>query len=298
MDDGHGDKKTNVSVIVAYIKRPNNPNTILFANDSNKEDIEKLFKDPFVNRKKVDYQHDHELKDDECWEVPLSEAAREALKRQYVLSLDGANELAENKREEEGSNEIRTIYRVDEKKVLFKYVSRSNYLRDSKIISLKDTPQTTELHDVLAIGPQVHAVYNTAINRFYFDDFQAAKHVFGRLEVVYRTATQKDVDEWLDPGLFNVDDNFDTFGVSTPNRKKMAYAAQELNINLEDAELVGRLTGYAVRHAPGGLFENGKFNIRSNADVTEALRLITGAYYQNEVTGDRMVAKSAVKAKR
>ena len=78
----------------------------------------------------------------------------------------------------------------------------------------------------------------------------------------------------------------------------MAYAAQELNINLEDAELVGRLTGYAVRHAPGGLFENGKFNIRSNADVTEALRLITGAYYQNEVTGDRMVAKSAVKAKR
>ncbi len=286
------------SVIVAYIKRPTDPNSILFANDSNRSEIEKLFKDPFAAKKKVDFDIAYELDDDECWEVPLSEAGRDAMKRQYVLSLHAAKELNINKREEEASNDIRTIYLVGETKVIFKHISRSNYLRGGKIISLAGKPNATDLQDVLAIGSEVHAVYNTATNRFYFTDFQAAKHVFGRLEVVYRSATQKEVDEWLDPSVFNVDDNFDTFSISTPNRKKMSYAAEELGINLENPELVARLSSYAGRHSPGGLFENGKFNIRSNADVTEALRIITGAYYQNEVTGDLMVAKSTAKAKR
>ncbi len=300
MNDEHEQIQTEsgTSVIVGYIKRPQDSNSILFADDEKKVEIEKLFKDPFTTKTKVSYDNDYVLKDDECWEVVLSEAALDALKRQYVLSLEVASELNKNKREEEGSNDIRTIYLVDEKKVLFKHVAKSKYLLGSRIISLKDEPRTTELHDVLAIGPEVHAVYNSVTNRFYFYDFQAAKHVFGRLEVVYRSATQKDVDEWLDPGLFNVDDNFDTFSISTPNRKKMVYASRELHIDLENPIVLDRLATYAVRNGPGGLFENSKFNIRSNADVTEALRLITGAYYQNEITGDLMLAKSTAVTKR
>lgn len=298
MTDEPEQTQADTSIIVAYIKRVNEPNTILFADDANRESINDLFKDPFVNKTKLDFDVDHELRENECWEIALSEAAREALKRQYVLSLDAAHELKPNKQEKESSNDIRTIYRIDERKVIFKYIPRSKFLRDSTIISLGDEPRVTEVRDVLAIGPDVHAVYNTVTNRFYFSDFQAAKHVFGRLEVVYRHATQKDVDEWLDPGLFNIDDDFDTFSISTPNRKKMEYANHELHIDLDDQTIIDRLSTYAIRNGPGGLFENSKFNIRSNADVSEALRLITGAYFQNEITGDLMIAKSAAMAKK
>lgn len=298
MENKQSQTSENNSVIVAYIKRPKDSNTLLFTDDARQDDVEKLFKDPFASKKKVDYDNNHVLADDECWEVPLSEGARDALKRQYVLSLDEARDLNENAREDDSTNDIKTIYKVDEKKVIFKHISKSNYLRGGQVVSLQSKPKTTEMQDVLMISPEVHAVYNTQTNRFYFSDFQKAKHVFGRLEVVYRSATQNDVDEWLDPSVFNVDDDFDTFSISTPNRKKMAYASQELGINLEDAELLGRLSKYAVRHGKGGLFENGKFNIHTNADVTEALRIITGAYYENEITGDVMIASSAKKAKK
>lgn len=298
MSDEPEQAQTNTSIIVAYIKRVSEPNTILFADDQKKDVIDGLFKDPFASKTKLEFDIDHELRENECWEVPLSDAAREALKRQYVLSLDTARELKPNKQEKESNNDIRTIYHIDERKVIFKHIPRSKYLHDSTIISLGDEPRVTDMRDALAIGPDVHAVYNIITNRFYFSDFQAAKHVFGRLEVVYRHATQKDVDEWLDPGLFNVDDNFDTFSISTPNRKKMQYASQSLQVDLEDQAVLDRLSTYAIRNGPGGLFENSRFNIRSNADVSEALRLITGAYFQNEITGDLMIARSATKAKK
>lgn len=295
MDNSPSSQSSDDSVIVAYIKRPNDPNTILFADDINRSKVEVLFKDPFATKKKVDFVSGYELDHDECFEVPLSEAGRDALERQYVLAFEVAGELPANKYEDEGSNDIRTIYQVKDDKVVFKSISKSSYLRGGSIINLKDEPSTADLHEVLMIGPEVHAVYNMKTNRFYFDNFQAAKRVYGRLEVVYRSATQNEVDEWLDTSVFNIDDNFDTFSISTPNRKKMAYATNELGIDFEDADLVGRLQAYAGKHSRGALFENGKFNIYTNADVTEALRIITGAYYQNEITGDLMVAKTATK---
>ena len=76
----------------------------------------------------------------------------------------------------------------------------------------------------------------------------------------------------------------------------MLYASEELKINLTDPETIGRISAYAVKHAPKMLFINGKFNIKKNAHITEALRLITGAYYQNEITGDLMVANTPKKA--
>ena len=143
----------------------------------------------------------------------------------------------------------------------------------------------------------VLGVFITKTRKFYFRDFQTAKHIFGPLEVYYRSATQNEVDEWLDPSIFDIDSSFDTFAISTPNRKKMIYASQELKIDLTDPETVGRISAYAGKHAQKMLFINGKFNIKKNADITESLRLITGSYYQNEITGDLMVANSPKKAK-
>ncbi|MEO5690910.1 MAG: hypothetical protein ABIQ64_01865, partial [Candidatus Saccharimonadales bacterium] len=112
----------------------------------------------------------------------------------------------------------------------------------------------------------------------------------------YRSATQNEVDEWLDPSLFDIDSQFDTFAVSVPNRKKMLFATEELKIDLSDAETVERISNSAALHAPKMLFINGKFNIKKNSDITEALTVITGAYYQNSITGDLMIAGSSKKA--
>lgn len=290
----------NQAVILAYVKRPEDQNTILFSNDPKKQDILKLFRDPYISAEKVRFDGKTPLDEGECYEVSLSQNGQEMIERQYITSMGEISSLSDYEptgSDEETNDTVRVIYAFDGKKLVFKHVPKKQQLHDSMIINLDGEPAATEMVNVLAIDERIDAVYNATTHKFYFTDFQAAKHIFGPLEVYYRSATQDEVDEWLDPGIFDIDSSFDTFGISTPNRKKMSYASEQLGIDLTNPEIVGRIAAYAGKHAQKMLFINGKFNIKKNADLTEALRLISGSYYENAITGVLMVANTPKKAK-
>lgn len=288
---------TNEPVILAYVKRQEDANTLLFADDERRHELSVLFNDPFVEITKLPFEGDMiPLDDGSCYEIVLSANSIEAMERQYITSNSQLSSLsAYEPTGEEGSSDIRVIYQFDGNKLIFKRTPKTQQLHDSKIISLDGEPTITAHTNVLAIDERVDAVYHIASKRFYFTSFQAAKHVFGTIEVYYRSATQNDVDEWLDVNLFDIDSQFDTFAISTPNRKKMELASDELKINLADVETREKILAYAHQHAPKMLIINNKFNIKKNADITEALRLITGAYYHNDITGDLMIANTPKK---
>ena len=290
----------NQAVILAYVKRGEDPNTILFSDDARKQDILKLFNDPYAGMEKIRFDGKTPVDEGECYEVNLSQNGQEMLERQYITSMGEVSSLSDYEptgSDEETNDTIRVIYKFDGKKLVFKRIPKNQQLRDSMIIRMDGEPTATDMVNVLAIDERVDAVYNVITHQFYFADFQAAKHVFGPLEVYYRSATQDEVDEWLDPSVFDIDSSFDTFAISTPNRKKMTYASEQLGINLANPETLGRIAAYAGKHAPKMLFINGKFNIKKNTDLTEALRLISGSYYENEITGMLMVANTPKKAK-
>jgi hypothetical protein len=290
----------NQAVILAYVKRGEDPNTILFSDDARRQDILKLFNDPYIGMEKIHFDGKTPVDEGECYEVNLSQNGQEMLERQYITSMGEVSSLSDYEptgSDEETNDTIRVIYKFDGKKLVFKRIPKNQQLRDSMIIRMDGEPTATDMVNVLAIDERVDAVYNVVTHQFYFADFQAAKHVFGPLEVYYRSATQDEVDEWLDPSVFDIDSSFDTFAISTPNRKKMTYASEQLGIDLANPETLGRIAAYAGKHAPKMLFINGKFNIKKNADLTEALRLISGSYYENEITGMLMVANTPKKAK-
>lgn len=290
----------NQAVILAYVKRGEDPNTILFSDDARKQDILKLFKDPYTSMEKIRFDGKTPVDEGECYEVNLSQNGQEMIERQYITSMGEVSSLSDYEptgSDEETNDTIRVIYKFDGKKLVFKRIPKNQQIRDSMIIRMDGEPTATDMVNVLAIDERVDAVYNVVTHQFYFADFQAAKHVFGPLEVYYRSATQDEVDEWLDPSVFDIDSSFDTFAISTPNRKKMTYASEQLGIDLANPETLGRIAAYAGKHAPKMLFINGKFNIKKNADLTEALRLISGSYYENEITGMLMVANTPKKAK-
>ncbi len=288
--------------IIGYVKRQEDSNVILFADDKKRDELDVLFKDPFVGQKTFPFEGDTQvLADGGCYEVVLSQHGIEAMERQYVTSLaqaDGLNDYEATPSEEGSQNNIRVVYQFDGQRILFKRIPPSRQLRDSKIISLDETARISSSTTVIAFDDQIDATYNVLSHAFRFTDFQAAKHVFGTLEVYYRSATQHDIDEWMDPELFDIDSQFDTFAISTPNRKKIAITVKELGIDITDPPTVERIRDYAGRNAPKMLFINNKFNIKKNSDVTEALRLITGSYYLNEITGDLMVVNAPKKADR
>ena len=288
---------TKKTVIIAYTKNADESNTLLFADDPKRDEVVSLFVDPHTEMTKIPYDGKYVLNTDECFEVNLSQNSMETIDGQFVTLWAQVGGLSDYDPTEQISP-IRCIYTFDGEKLIFKRVAKSQQLHDSKIISLDGEPKVTENINVMAIDDTVDAVYDTRTHKFYFTDFHAAKAVFGTLEVYYRSATQNEVDEWLDPSLFDIDSQFDTFAISVPNRKKMIFASEELNIDLTDGETVERIGTYAGQHAPKMLFINGKFNIKKNADITEALTIITGAYYQNAITGDLMIAGSSKKAQR
>ena len=295
MDQDLSAESTAQTVIFAYTKSADEPNTILFADDPKRDEILSLFVDPYPEMTKIPYDGKSLLNTDECFEVNLSHNSLETIDGQFVTLWSQVSGVSDYDPEEQISP-IRAMYTFDGNKLIFKRIAKSQQLRDSKIISLDGAPKVTPNINVMAIDDKVDAVYDTRTKKFFFTDFQAAKAVFGTLEVYYRSATQNDVDEWLDPSLFDIDSSFDTFAISVPNRKKMMFASEELKIDLTDAETVERIGASAALHAPKMLFINNKFNIKKNADITEALTVITGAYYQNSITGDLMIAGSSKKA--
>lgn len=295
MDQDQTATTPDQSVIIAYTKNSDEPNALLFADDAKRDEVLTLFVDPYVEMKKVAYDGKSALATDECFEVSLSQNSREAIDSQFVTLWSQVSGLSDYDPADHVSA-IKAIYSFDGKKLIFKRVSKSQQLHDSKIISLDGEPTVTPLINVMAVDERVDAVYDTRTHKFHFTDFQAAKHVFGTLEVYYRSATQNEVDEWLDPSLFDIDSQFDTFAISVPNRKKMLFATEELKIDITDSETVDRISASAALHAPKMLFINGKFNIKKNSDITEALTVITGSYYQNAITGDLMIAGSSKKA--
>ena len=295
MDQDLPAESTAQTVIFAYTKSADEPNTILFADDPKRDEILSLFVDPYPEMTKIPYDGKSLLNTDECFEVNLSHNSLETIDGQFVTLWSQVSGVSDYDPEEQISP-IRAMYTFDGNKLIFKRIAKSQQLRDSKIISLDGAPKVTPNINVMAIDDKVDAVYDTRTKKFFFTDFQAAKAVFGTLEVYYRSATQNDVDEWLDPSLFDIDSSFDTFAISVPNRKKMMFASEELKIDLTDAETVERIGASAALHAPKMLFINNKFNIKKNADITEALTVITGAYYQNSITGDLMIAGSSKKA--
>jgi hypothetical protein len=295
MDQDQPAESTAQTVIFAYTKSADEPNTVLFADDPKRDEILSLFVDPYQEMTKIPYDGKSLLNTDECFEVNLSHNSLETIDGQFVTLRSQVSGVSDYDPEEQISP-IRAMYTFDGNKLIFKRIAKSQQLRDSKIISLDGEPKVTPNINVMAIDDKVDAVYDTRTHKFYFTDFQAAKAVFGTLEVYYRSATQNEIDEWLDPSLFDIDSSFDTFAISVPNRKKMLFASDELGVDLANEETLGRIHGYAALHAPKMLFINNKFNIKKNADITEALTIITGAYYQNAITGDLMIAGSSKKA--
>ncbi len=283
---------------LAYVKRDEEANSTLFEDDARRDELASLFQDPFSDATKFPFEGDTQvLADGACYEVSLSQHGIEAMERQYITSTLQIDSLSEYDISTEGGKDISVVYAFDGKKLVFKRVPKSRHLRDSKIVSIGDEGAviSSSTH-VFSFDDKVDAVYHVGTKKLYFADFQAAKHVFGTLEIYYRGATQNEVDEWLDPGVFDIDSSFDTFAISTPNRKRMRLATDELQIDLADEETLIRIRAYAAQHAPKMLFINNKFNVKKNADITEALRIITGAYYQNEITGELMVANTPKRA--
>jgi len=282
-----------MSVIYAKLKREESPNLILFNEDQVDEKLSHLFTPPGLkNSIKYDCYGPQTL-NDEIFHVDLSNDQWQKIKDVYATDNGKASHLENSGYADQYAN-IDVIYRVTSDAVSFKKIRPSQIALQLGYLAWGDRPVFEAPSEKVLIDPLVDLYIHKSSRRAYFKSFRTAARIARVLNDFYEETTQQHAEEALAFDVFNVAE-FDVAEVSPKNRKRLARIKGDLDIDLSDTVTVTRINEYADKYERTDVFENSRIKICSNAELTEALDVISGSFYTNEVTNDVMKATSTRK---
>ena len=282
-----------MSVIYAKLKREESPNVMLFNEDQVDEKLSHLFTPPGLkNSIKYDCYGPQTL-NDEIFHVDLSNDQWQKIKDVYATDNGKASHLENSGYADQYAN-IDVIYRVTSDAVSFKKIRPSQIALQLGYLAWGDRPVFEAPSEKVLIDPLVDLYIHKSSRRAYFKSFRTAARIARVLNDFYEETTQQHAEEALAFDVFNVAE-FDVAEVSPKNRKRLARIKGDLDIDLSDTVTVTRINEYADKYERTDVFENSRIKICSNTELTEALDVISGSFYTNEVTNDVMKATSTRK---
>jgi hypothetical protein len=184
------------------------------------------------------------------------------------------------------------IYRVTNSAISFKNIRPSKFTMQQGLLQWGDRPVFEAPTEKILIDPSVDLYINKSTRRAYFKSFRNAARIARVLNEFFEETTQQHAEEALAFDIFNIAE-FDVAEVGAKNLKRLARIKGDLNIDLADAGTVARINRYADKYERVDVFTDNRIKITSNAQLTEALDVISGAFYENEITGDVMKATSS-----
>ena len=282
-----------MSVIYAKLKREEGPNVILFNEDQVDEKLSHLFTPPGL-KNSIEYDcYGPQTLNDEIFHVDLSNDQWQKIKDVYATDNSSAANL-ENSGYADQYARIDVIYRVTNDALSFKNIRPSQIALQIGSLEWGDRPVFEAPSEKVLIDPSVDLYISKSSKRAYFKSFRTAARIARVLNDFYEETTQQHAEEALAFDVFNIAE-FDVADVSPKNRKRLARIKGDLDIDLDDSVTVTRINEYADKYERKDVFENKRIKICSNAELTEALDVISGSFYTNEVTNDVMKATSTRK---
>jgi len=282
-----------MSVIYAKLKWDEYSNVVLFNEDQVDDKLSHLFTSPGL-KNSIEYDcYGPQSLNDEIFHVDLSNDQWQKIKDIYETDNARA-EQSPNSGYAEQYSSIDVIYRVTSDAISFKKIRPSQIALQLGYLEWGDRPVFEAPSEKVLIDPLVDLYINKSLKRAYFKSFRTAARIARVLNDFYDETTQQHAEEALAFDLFNIAE-FDVADVSPKNRKRLARIKGDLDIDLDDGVTVTRINEYAEKYERTDVFENKRIKICSNAELTEALDVISGSFYTNEVTNDVMKATSTKK---
>jgi hypothetical protein len=280
-----------MSVIYAKLKSDKMPTVILFNEDQADETLDGLFNPPgLANSIEYDCYGPQSL-DNEIFHVDLSND--QWLKIQDAFETDnGKAATLPNSGYADQYVNIDVVYRVTNGAISFKNIRPSQLALQQGMLQWGDRPVFEVPSEKVVIDPSTDLYINKSSKRAYFKSFRNAARIARVLNEFYEETTQQHAEEALAFDIFNISE-FDVADVGPKNLKRLARIKGDLNIDLSDTDTVARINRYADKYERIDVFTDNRIKITSNAQLTEALDVISGSFYENEITGDVMKATSA-----
>jgi hypothetical protein len=282
-----------MSVIYAKLKREECPNVILFNEDQVDATLSNLFTPPGLkNSIKYDCYGPQSL-NDEIFHVDLSNDQWQKIKDVYATDNAKAANL-ENSGYADQYARVDVMYRVTNIAISFKKIRPSQIALQIGTLEWGDRPVFQAPSEKVLVDPPVDLYINKSTKRAYFKSFRTAARIAKVLNDFYEETTQQHAEEALAFDVFNIAE-FDVADVSPRNRKRLARIKGDFDIDLDDSRTITRMNEYADKYERKDVFENKRIKICSNAELTEALDVISGSFYTNEITDDVMKATTTKK---
>jgi hypothetical protein len=282
-----------MSVIYAKLKREESPNVILFNEDQVDDKLSHLFTPPGL-KNTIEYDcYGPQTLNDEIFHVDLTNDQWQKIKDVYANDNSRAANLENTGYADQYAN-IDVIYSVTNSGISFKKIRPSQIALQIGTLEWGDRPVFVPPSEKVLIDPLVDLYINKSSKRAYFKSFRTAARIAKVLNDFYEETTQQHAEEALAFDVFNIAE-FDVADVSPRNRKRLARIKGDLDIDLDDSVTLTRINEYADKYERKDVFENKRIKICSNAELTEALDVISGSFYTNEVTNDVMKATSTRK---
>jgi len=282
-----------MAVIYAKLKREENPTVILFNEDQVDDKLSHLFTPPGL-KNSIEYDcYGPQSLNDEIFHVDLSNEQWQKIKDVYATDNGKAAHLDNSGYGDQYAN-IDVIYSVTSGAISFKKIRPSQIAVQIGTLEWGDRPVFGVPSEKVLIDPSVDLYINKSTKRAYFKSFRSASRIAKVLNDFFEETTQQHAEEALAFDVFNIAE-FDVADVSPKNRKRLARIKGDLDIDLDDSRIITRMSEYADKYERVGVFENNRIKICSNAELTEALDVISGSFYTNEITDDVMKATATRK---
>lgn len=154
-------------------------------------------------------------------------------------------------------------------------------------------PTMLDCKYTVVLSPEADAYYKKAEDRLYFKKLSSLTSIFDGISILYNEATDDDTNAFLGLEILNIQEGYGTASVKTANRRRLKAAMERYNNFSEQQKsmIPTYLSGY-VDNVP---FEDGRFNISGEEDLTKILNCLNQRYYTTQIDGEKRLANSVTR---
>jgi hypothetical protein len=235
----------------------------------------------------VTYDVDHNLDEDSWFKIDKfthQDYCLDFLKKEFqsvnYSSLD-----------KEKLNQIKYVFSTKNKKFYFQKITKTSFINKGFIIFGEEFEFNRDIQTKLVINQFPDAVYCQESNTLIFRDFQKTKAIFTGMEVLYKEATNEEVEEFLKASFISLTPEFSAKDVLISNRKRIKLVIEKLK------ELTSEDIDYINQYCESKLDYDSKtqqFSISSNEDLKSLIYGIDERYFTTR-SGEKRLANSIKK---
>lgn len=182
----------------------------------------------------------------------------------------------------------------DDDKCMYQRLFSGSVFENKTFLSLPihEQPQLRTDNQLIVINPEPDAVYVISENKLYFKSLTLVKQLFPGIEILYKEATDDEVDAFLQKSFIKLGNGFDNGKVKTQNRRYIKEATSIYEGFSDDEK--EELNNYIQAYCPSLPYDSdaNNYEISNDNQLKDLLYCILERYYTTAIRKQKRIAHS------